>query len=155
AYDGALAPSAPGRDRGRRQWLIHLAEARLYARVLDEAQQYVVHALKVFGLRRPAPVAPDDLARKAARAEDLVADHFGVVAGLGIDVQHQRAVLGQQLSADRDAVTQGLQIRRHALPVIIEGWRRRAQDLAARLAAARHSNVRLPGEEGRIQIGEG
>ena len=68
-----------------------LPEARFGFRVSHVTQEHVVDALKILGLRRPAPVAPHDLAREAVGAEHLVAEHLRVVARLRIDVQDEAA----------------------------------------------------------------
>jgi hypothetical protein len=115
-----------------------------------------VHALKILGFRRPAPVAPHDLAREALRAEDLVAKHFCVVARLRVDVQHQATVRTQKLAGRRDAIAERLEIAVEAFPAIVERDRQRARDAPGHpVSVSGDLQVLAPRKEWRIQVSEG
>ncbi len=156
ADDRPLLSVAPGLEGGLGQRLVQLAEARRTVRIAHVPQQHVVHALKVLGLRRPAPIAPDDLARKALRAEDLVTQDLRVVAGLGIDVHDQAALWRQQASRDRYPVSELGQIVVKTVPTIVERWQHAPHDVTTlAIPFSLDARVLSPGQEGRIEIDQG
>ena len=145
------SPQVASVDGGER--LVQLPEARFGVRIAHVAQEHVVNALKILGLRGPAPVAPDDLAREALGAEDLVAKHLRVVARLRIHVEDQAAFGREQLPGRDDALDERTEVGVEALPAVVERLSERALD-PGRDPAPLDQGVLAPGEKRRIEVDE-
>ena len=145
-------PAAPRRLRRWRERFEELNESRLRGRVAHVAQQHVVHALKVRRLAGPTPVAPHDLAGERVLAEDLVAQHFDVMAGARVDVDHD-APMGRQQIAHRDqALAQAPEVARAGRT---SDRRTPATARAApcpSVALPRDLVVHAPGEKRRVEV---
>jgi hypothetical protein len=149
----ALLLGAPGLLRGGRERLVELIEAGRFLDVAHVAQEHVMDPLKVPSLGRPPSVAPHNLACKAFRAKNGIADDFGVMARPRVDVKYQAAVLGEQRARRGHSFLKEAEIMRKAPPAIVEGGGLAAQYLA-RLIVARSSDLVVlpPREERGIDI---
>jgi hypothetical protein len=121
--------------------------------ISDIAQKYVVNTLEVLGLGRPATVAPYDLAREASRAEELIAHHLHVVAGLRVDVHDQTPVVVKYVTGCPNPRQKLGEVGLNTRPAVVERGLKSADNSSASPAARSGDQLVLPArQKGRVKI---
>lgn len=118
--DRLLLGGPPSRECRGRERLEQSVESRFVSRVFSVAKEHVVHALEVGRLRGPSAVAPDDLACERLGAEDLVGEDLDVVAGLGVDVDNDGSMRGQERAYRFESSAKCFEVGREVGPAIVE-----------------------------------